>query len=131
MSEMGMLHHSTQMDLQYKESNPAQGKQALLNLLAFMDKMEAEKGIVPSMKRGLDLDRGIAYMRLALLEDREGNKDPSEEYVRQAQASLKEADMKDISESHLRGVVAQLDATKHYMLPYTLTFSKAVQRSGE
>lgn len=89
--------------------------------------MEAKKGVVPSMQRGLELDRGIAYVRLALLEDREGKKDRSEEYIRGAQACLKKTDMKDLSEGHLRDVVSQLDATTHYMLPYTLTFTKAIQ----
>jgi hypothetical protein len=124
---LALKEYETLADLQYKESNPAQGKEAFLGLLAFMDKMATEKGIVPSMQRGLDLDRGIAYMRLALLEDREGNKDQSDEYIRQAQACLKKTDMKDLSEGHLREVVSQLDATTHYMLPYTLTFTKAVQ----
>ena len=124
---LALKEYETLADLQYKESNPAQGEQALLGLLAFMDKMEAEKEPVPSMQRGLDLDRGIAYVRLALLEDREGNKDQSHEYIRRAQACLKKTDMKDLSEGHLREVVNQLDATTHYMLPYTLTFAKAVQ----
>lgn len=124
---LALKEYETLADLQYKESTPAQGKQALLGLLAFMDRMEAENGPVASMQRGLDLDRGIAYARLALLEDREGNKDQSDEYIRQAQACLKKTDMKDLSEGHLREVVNQLDATTHYMLPYTLTFAKAVQ----
>jgi len=124
---LALKEYETLADLQYKESSPTQGKEALLSLLAFMDKMQAEKGVVPSMQRGLNLDLGIAYMRLALLEDRDGNKDRSEEYIRQAQDSLKKTDMKDLSESHLRDVVIQLDTTTHYMLPYTLAFSKAVQ----
>jgi hypothetical protein len=114
-------------DLQYKESTPTEGKRALLGLLAFMDKMEAEKGVVPSMQRGLNLDRGNAYVRLAFLEDKEGNMTRSEEYIRQAQVVLRKTDMNDTSEGHLREVVTKLDATTHYMLPYALTFARSVQ----
>jgi len=67
---LALKEYETLADLQYKESSPTQGKQALQSLLAFMDKMEAERGVVPSMQRGLDMDRGIAYLRLALLETR-------------------------------------------------------------
>lgn len=124
---LALKEYETLVDLQYKESTPAEGKQALQSLLAFMDSMEVEKKPVPSVQRGLDLDRGIVYVRLALLEEREGNKDRGAEYIRQAQASLKKTDMKDVSENHLRDVVAQFDATTHYLLPYTLTFTKSVQ----
>lgn len=124
---LALKEYETLADLQYKESTPAEGKQALQSLLAFMDSMEVEKKPVPSVQRGLDLDRGIVYVRLAVLEEREGNKDRGAEYIRQAQASLKKTDMKDVSENHLRDVVAQLDATTHYLLPYTLAFTKSVQ----
>src|SRR5258708_21334218 len=93
---LALKEYETLADLQYKESNPAQGEQALLGLLAFMNKMEAEKEVVPSMQRGLDLDRGIVYLRLALLGEREGNKDRSEEYIREAQACLNKTDMKNL-----------------------------------
>jgi hypothetical protein len=114
-------------NLQYKESTPVEGRRSLLGLLAFVDKMEAEKGVVPSMQQGLYLDQGNAYVRLALLEDKEGNKARSQEYIREAQVVLGKTDMKDTSEAHLREVVTKLDATKHYMLPYALTFAKSVR----
>ena len=79
------------------------------------------------MRRGLYLDRGNAYVRLALLEEQEGNKARSEEYIRQAQVVLRKTDMNDTSEGHLREVVTNLDATTHYMLPYVLTFAKSVR----
>lgn len=124
---LALKEYETLADLQYKESTPAAGREALLSLLAFMDSMEVEKKPVPSVQRGLDLDRGIVYVRLALLEERGGNKDRAAEYISQAQASLKKTDMKDISEGHLRDVVVQFDATTHYLLPYTLAFTKSVQ----
>jgi hypothetical protein len=124
---LALKEYETLADLQYKESTATEGRQALLSLLAFMDSMEVEKKPVSSVQRGLDLDRGIVYVRLALLEERDGHKDRATEYIREAQASLKKTDMKDVSESHLRDAAAQLDATTHYLLPYTLTFTKSVQ----
>lgn len=124
---LALKEYETLAGLQYKESTSTVAKQALLSLLAFMNRLQTEKQPAQSVQRGLDLDRGIVYVRLALLEEKDGNKDRAEQYIREAQASLKQTDMKDVSESHLRDVVAQLDATTHYMLPYTLTFTKSVQ----
>jgi hypothetical protein len=124
---LALKEYETLAGLQYKESTPTDARQALLSLLGFMESLEAKKRPAKSVQRGIDLDRGIVYMRLARLEERDGNKDRSEEYIRQAQESLKKADIKDVSESHLRDVITQLDATTHYLLPYTLTFTKSVQ----
>jgi hypothetical protein len=124
---LALKEYEVLADLQYKESTAIEGKQSLLGLLAFMDKIEKERGVAPFMQQGLYLDRGNAYVRLAFLEENEGNKARSEEYIRQAQVVLRKTNMNDTSEGHLREVVTKLDATTHYMLPYVLTFAKSVK----
>ena len=105
--------------LQYKESDPQRGRTALLDIPSFMRRMESEEKLSASIQRGVDLDRGITYMRLAVLDERAGNIESSKQFIRQAQASMK---LKDASENHLREVVAKFDSTSHYMLPYVLVF---------
>jgi len=116
---LALKEYEVLTSLQYKESDPQRGREALLDLLSFMRRMETEEKLSAEIQRGVNLDRGITYMRLAVLDERAGNRESSKQFIRQAQASMK---LEDASENHLREVVAKFDSTSHYMLPYVLIF---------
>src|SRR5690348_294153 len=73
--------------LQYKESDLPHSRQALLDLLQFINEMEMND--THGIQKEIELDRGIAYMRLALLEEKAGNTSEAKDYIRKAQESLK------------------------------------------
>ncbi len=112
---LALGEYETLASLQYKESDLPHARQALLDLLKFMDETEAidRQGI----QKEIDLDRGIAYMRLALLEDKAGNASEAKDYIRKAQESLKKRDGNETSEEKLRELVTKFDSTPTYKLP--------------
>jgi len=119
-----LAEYETLASLEYKEADPTHAKQALLDLLAFMDQMEAANRV--AIQKSLDLDRGITYMRLAMLEERAGNNDLARGYVGRAQMSFKKRDNSDISEDRLRELTLKFDSTSHYELPAVSLLKKAI-----
>jgi hypothetical protein len=124
MSQMYALgEYETLASLQYQQANSADGKQALLGLLDFMGRVEDEQG--NAIGSSLAIDRAITYTRLALLEEREGNKEKSQDYMRQAQGSLKKRSINEYSEAQMRDIVAKLDSKSHYALPAVFNLRQA------
>ena len=119
-----LAEYETLASLEYKEADPTHAKQALLDLLAFMDQMEAANRV--AIQKSLDLDRGITYLRLAMLEERAGNNDLARGYVGRAQMSFKKRDNSDISEDRLRELTLKFDSTSHYELPAVSLLKKAI-----
>jgi hypothetical protein len=124
MSQMYALgEYETLASLQYQQANSAQGKQALLDLLDFMRRLEGEQG--NAIGSSLEIDRGITYTRLALLEEHEGNREKSQDYIRQAQESFRKRSNNQYSEAQLRDMVAKLDSKSHYALPAVFNLRQA------
>ena len=119
-----LAEYETLASLEYKEADPTHAKQALLDLLAFMDQMEAANRV--AIQKSLDLDRGITYMRLAMLEESAGNNDLARGYVGRAQMSFKKRDNSDISEDRLRELTLKFDSASHYELPAVSLLKKAI-----
>ncbi len=119
-----LAEYETLASLEYKEADATHAKQALLDLLAFMDQMEAANRV--AIQKSLDLDRGITYMRLAMLEESAGNNDLARGYVGRAQMSFKKRDNSDISEDRLRELTLKFDSTSHYELPAVSLLKKAI-----
>ena len=88
-----------------------------------MHRLESEQG--NAIGNSLEIDRAMTYTRLALLEEREGNKEKSQDYIREAQASLRKRENRDYSESHLREIVAKQDSKSHYALPAVFNLRQA------
>lgn len=53
----------------------------------------------------IDVEAGITYARLAMVEETAGNLPASQTWMQKAQAILKQAGWKDCSEAHLKAVV--------------------------
>jgi len=112
--------YETLAGLQYKEARSPQGKQALLDLLSFMKRLEADQ--VNATGTTIELDRDIAYARLALLEEREGNRDSSQKYMQKALAGMASRSKTEYSEAHLRDQLTKLDSKYHYAFPGVFSF---------
>ena len=101
-----LSEYETLANLQYKQADPLHASRAQLDLLNFMQQLQAKQKI--DIPRALDYDRARVIMRLALLEENAGNKEKSKQYILEAQESLKDADHKTYSEEQLRTFVRRL-----------------------
>ncbi len=119
---LALSEYETLAGIQYKESDFPQAKFAMLDLLKFMDEMETNNGL--ELQRSADLDRGIAYMRLAFLEEKAGNASESTAYIHKAQQVLSKLDGSQWSEEHLREQVVRYDKTPTYQLPSLFLLSR-------
>jgi hypothetical protein len=119
---LALSEYETLAGLQYKEADVPHGKDALLNLLRFMDHVEADSN--PAIRSQIDLDRGIAYMRLALLAEKRGDAAEYKDYVVKAQENLKKGDGHDFPEDHLHEQVVKFDSTPTYKLPGIFLLSR-------
>lgn len=121
---LALGEYETLASLQYREANPSQAKQALLDVLKFMDAMEANNRRV--IQKQIDLDRGVAWMRVAILEEKAGNTLEAKKYARLARASLRGDDGNDMSEDRLRDLVTKFDSTPTYKLPGVYLLSRTM-----
>jgi hypothetical protein len=119
---LALGEYETLTSLQYRESSGLLAKQALLDLLKFMDGMEANDRRAIEKER--NLDRAVALMRLASLEEKAGNLSEAKDYTKRAQESLKVHDGSNMSEDRLRELVAKFDTTPTYKLPGVFLLSR-------
>ena len=119
---LSLSEYETLTGIQYKESDAPHARQALLDLINFMDEMETNNRL--GLQKSMDVDRGFAFMRLALVEEKAGNTSDAREYVRKAQEALKKRDGTDTSEEKLREMVLRFDATPTYKLPSIFLLSR-------
>ena len=109
---LALSEYETLANLQYKQADPLHGAQAQLDLLSFMQQLQAKQKIV--LPRALDYDRARVLMRLALLKEKDGDHEAFQQYLRQAQESLNHSDRKWYSEDKMRKFIAQADTKSEY-----------------
>jgi len=117
--------YETLTGLQYQQASSDQGKKALLDLLDFMRQLNAGQG--NAIGKAFEIDRDIAYTRLALLEEQTGNEEDSQKYMRKALDDFKRRPNDDMREPELRDMVAKLDSKPHYAFPGVFTFRQAIR----
>lgn len=125
---LALAEYETLTSAQYKQSDVTHARDALVDLLKFMDQMETNHRA--DIQRAIDLDRGVTYMRLALLEEKSGNAQQAEGDIQKAQESMKKRDGTDVSAEKLRELVMKYDATPQYQLPGTFLLSRGVSHSA-
>jgi hypothetical protein len=91
--------------LQYKHADTDHAKQAMQDLLGFMDHVEASQLVED--KRPLEFDRSLTSMRLALLDEKSGDIEASQKHMAATEESIQ---ITDPSEAHLRQIIARLDS---------------------
>jgi hypothetical protein len=119
---LALSGYETLAGMQYKESDVPHAKQALLDLIKFMDEMETNNR--RGLQKSMDLDRGMAFMRLAFIDERAANVAEAREYVRKAQEAFRKRDGSDTSEEKLREQVRKYDQTPTYKLPSIFLLSR-------
>jgi hypothetical protein len=92
--------------LQYKHADRDHARKAQLDLLTFMDYAEANQ--LATDKKTLEIDRGLTYMRLAVLDDKSGDLEASRRHI---SAAAKTLQIDDTSETHLRQIIAKMDSS--------------------
>lgn len=94
--------------LQYKHADIDHGRQSMRDLLSFMDHVEASNLVVD--EDVFEFDRSLAYMRLALLDEKSGDIEASRRHIEAAADCAKRLRSTDSSEAHLREVTGKLDS---------------------
>lgn|SRR5487761_648820 len=121
---LALAEYETLAGAQYKQADIPHAKDALLDLLRFMNQMETNHRV--EIQKAIDLDRGVTYMRLALLDEKSGNVQQAQDYIGKAQESMKKRDGKDVPEDKLRELVTKFDSTPQYKLPGVFLLSRGV-----
>jgi hypothetical protein len=124
---LALAEYETLTTAQYKQSDVPHAIDALLDLLRFMDQMETNHRT--GIQKAIDLDRGVTYMRLALLDEKSGSVQQASVDIQKAQESMKKRDGTDVSAEKLRRLVAKYDATPQYQLPGTFLLSRGMSRT--
>ena len=109
---LALSQYETLADLEYKQADTVHGTQAQLDLVNFMNQLEARQKI--AVPRAFDYDRARALMRLALLAEHAGNDPAFQQYLHDAQESLDDADKKWYSEKAMRTFVTVADTRSQY-----------------
>jgi hypothetical protein len=92
--------------------NPVDGpdrRREYLNLILEAAKTGRAQVTDPAALTLVDVEMGITYVRLAMVEQAAGNLAASQTLIQRAQAILKEAGWKDYSEVHLKELVQALN----------------------
>jgi hypothetical protein len=110
----GVIAHLKLVDIgsAYRLQNPKNGperRREYLNLI--LDAAEKGRAQVtdPAAVTLIDVETGITYVRLAMVEEAAGNLPVSQTWMQKAQATLKNAGWKDCSEAHLKELVQALN----------------------
>jgi hypothetical protein len=109
---LALTEYETLANLQYKQADPAHGTEAQLDLLSFMQQVQATQEI--AMPRSMDYDQAQALMRLALLDEQAGYSEGFQRYLRRAQEALNHSDHRWYSEKQMREFVAHADQESQY-----------------
>jgi hypothetical protein len=109
---LALSEYETLANLQFKQADAQHGSQAQLDLLSFMQQLQASQKI--AVPRALDYDRARVFMRLAMLEKQAGDHDKFQQYLRQAQQSLSRADHKWYTEDKMRKFIEEADSQSQY-----------------
>jgi hypothetical protein len=109
---LALSEYETLANLQFKQADVQHGSQAQLDLLSFMQQLQAGQKI--AVPRALDYDRARVFMRLAMVEEQAGNDDKFQQYLRQAQESLNHADRKWYAEDKMRKFIEEADTQSQY-----------------
>jgi hypothetical protein len=109
---MGMVFFmavtSQYAQLQYQNAGYDDAKAALLEFIALCDAIKGEEDRFFGEKVYY-VDTGLAYSRLALLEERFGHREEMQKYFKDAQKRFQAGGWTNISEARIREILLRLD----------------------
>jgi hypothetical protein len=83
----------------------SEGRRADLNLVLDAAQKGRTQATDPAVLTLIDVETGITYARLGMVEESAGNLPASQTWMQKAQTTLRQAGWKNYSESHLREIV--------------------------
>lgn len=86
-----------------------EGSREYLNLILDTAQKAKPQLTDPAALTLIEVETGITYVRLAMIEEAEGNSSASQPWMQKAQATLEQAGWKDCSEAHLKQLVQALN----------------------
>jgi hypothetical protein len=107
-ASLGSLEMGSAMRLQDPKESPER-RRKYLNLLLDAAQQGRTSVTDPPALALVDVETGITYVRLAMVEEAAGNLPASQTWMQKAQTILKQAGWKDCSEAHLKSLVQALN----------------------
>jgi hypothetical protein len=95
--------------LQYQNTDYKEGKESLVKFINLMDELKAKGEITDIDQKSYYVDRGLSFARLALLEEKAGNKSETAKNIQEARKMFQMAGWKDYSEDRTRFFVNRID----------------------
>jgi hypothetical protein len=86
-----------------------EGSREYLNLILDTAQQGKKQVTDPAALTLIDVEIGLTYVRLAMVEEASGNPPASQTWMLKAQNTLKQAGWKDYSEAHLKTLVQELN----------------------
>ncbi len=108
IARLSLGNMGSAMRLQDSKESPERRRQ-YLNLLLDIAQKGRPQVTDPAALTLIDVENGITYVRLAMVEEAAGNLPASQTWMEKAQATLKQAGWKDYSEAHLKESVQVLN----------------------
>ena len=104
-------YYAEYASVQYQNASYSEAKEALLKFVDLMDQSRSNNTFV---EESYYFDTGVAYGRLALVEERKGNNKAAQEYFREAQSRFQSAGWRDFSETKVRDFLLNLDERRRW-----------------
>ncbi|MGA2020523.1 MAG: hypothetical protein ABSH02_08040 [Candidatus Sulfotelmatobacter sp.] len=108
MARLWEVNMGSAMRLQDPKYGP-EGRRESLNLLLDIARKSRPEVTDPATLTLIDVETGITYVRLAVVEEAAGNLPASQTWMQKAQTILKQAGWKDYSEGHLKKLVQAMN----------------------
>lgn len=107
IARLRMLSMGSDLRLRDPKYGP-KGSREFLNLILDTAQKVKPQLTDPAALTLIDVETGLTYVRLAVMEEAEGNTPASQTWMGKAQTTLKQAGWKDCSAEHLKEVIQAL-----------------------
>jgi hypothetical protein len=108
MARLWEVDMGSAMRLQDPKYGP-EGRRELLNMLLDIAPKRRPGVTDPAALTLIDVETGVTYVRLAMVEEAAGNLPASQIWMEKARATVKQAGWKDYSEAHLKKLVKAMN----------------------
>jgi len=105
----GMAGYAQYTAMEYQYAEYAEAKKTLLQYIAVLDSQRETKDLDACDRRMYRVEAMLSHIRLALLEEKNGNTKEADKYLREASKRCQDAHWKDCSLEKIRQVVERSD----------------------
>ncbi len=108
IARLRMLSMGSALRLRNPKYGP-EGSREYLNLILDTAQQGKRQLTDPTARTLIDVETGLTYARLAMIEEAEGNSPAYQTWMQKAQTTLKQAGWKDCSAAHLTQIIQALN----------------------